>query len=184
MRSIFLAISLMSIFIINAQTPELMPYQAIVRNNSGQLITEQDVSVRFNIIQSSVNGEVVYSEKVSVKTSETGVINTLIGSGESLVGSMKNIDWSDGPYFLEISYDLLGGDTFVPVGTTQLVSVPFTLYAKTAEKTVSKTKLEREAMSSISIGQLLFCTDCGTNGELQVYNGIAWTNMLGEAIVE
>ena len=38
---------------------------------------------------------------------------------------------------------------------------------------------QRDAISSKAAGLVVWCTNCGQNGELQVYNGTAWTNMIG-----
>ena len=41
------------------------------------------------------------------------------------------------------------------------------------------TGSQRNAISGPSAGLMIWCTDCGTNGELQVYNGTYWTNLIG-----
>ena len=38
---------------------------------------------------------------------------------------------------------------------------------------------ERNAIAGAPAGLMVWCTDCGTSGELQVYNGTIWTNMVG-----
>ena len=43
------------------------------------------------------------------------------------------------------------------------------------------TEAQRNAISSPVAGLMLWCNDCGTSGELQVYNGTEWVNMLGGA---
>ena len=43
------------------------------------------------------------------------------------------------------------------------------------------TDSQRDAISTPAAGLVLWCSNCGTSGELQVYNGTAWTNMIGGA---
>jgi len=43
------------------------------------------------------------------------------------------------------------------------------------------TETQRDAISTPATGLIVFCTDCGDNGEAQIYNGTAWTNMIGGA---
>jgi len=43
------------------------------------------------------------------------------------------------------------------------------------------TAAQREAINTPAAGLVLWCTNCGTKGELQIFNGTAWTNMIGSA---
>jgi hypothetical protein len=43
------------------------------------------------------------------------------------------------------------------------------------------THAQKTAIVSPVAGLTLWCTDCGSTGEMQVYNGSYWTNMLGSA---
>lgn len=169
---------------IQAQSPERIPYQAVIRNSQGELLADQAVSVRFQLRQSTVDGTVVYSETFNTNTTNIGLVNLEIGAGSPVQGTFPDIDWSEGPYFLEIGYDLDGGDQYTLMGTTQLVSVPYSLHSLTAARTVLRSKAQRDAMTDLAAGQLLFCQDCGGVGELQIYNGIEWTNMVGDEVVE
>ena len=42
------------------------------------------------------------------------------------------------------------------------------------------TEAQRNAIGSPAAGLMIWCNNCGTDGELQVYNGSAWTNMIGD----
>lgn len=183
-KIIFFFVLLWCVSAINAQTPERLPYQAVIRDNTGQLLADQSVSVQFKIRQATANGELVYAETIDTNTTNIGVFNAQIGSGTVIEGNMSAIDWSNGPYFLEIAYDLSGGSNYTLMGTTQLVSVPYSLHSKTVDRTLAKSKTDRDNMSSPAAGQLLFCSDCGQEGEMQIYNGNKWTNMVGGEIVE
>ncbi len=113
-----------------AQSPEGFNYQAVIRDSGGNVITSQNVGVKFSIRQSSASGAIVYSETQSPITNEFGLINLQIGNGTPTSGQIENIDWGTGPYFLETSIDVSGGTNYVSMGSNQLMSVPYALYAK------------------------------------------------------
>lgn len=43
----------------------------------------------------------------------------------------------------------------------------------------NKTNTQKNAMSNISTGTVIWCSDCGTRGQMQVYNGYEWTDLTG-----
>lgn len=113
---------------ISAQVPQGFNYQATVRNNTGALIINKSVSFKFNIITTSVSGTAVYSETQTVTTDDLGQVSLVIGKGIPTTSTFASIDWSTGTYFLGI--ELNTGNGYVAMGTTQLLSVPYALYAK------------------------------------------------------
>jgi hypothetical protein len=124
----FVAIALTSF----AQAPEGFKYQAVVRDAGNTVLTNQAVGIRMTIQQSSIGGSTVYSETFSPTTNANGIVNLEIGSGTVLSGTFANIDWSAGPYFIETAVDNTGGTNYIIMGTSQLMSVPYALYAKTS----------------------------------------------------
>ena len=118
-----------------AQTPEGMSYQAVARTNTGVLLQNQTFDVRINILSGSMQGLTEYTEEHTVTTNDYGVFTLQIGSGTVFLGDISMIDWGADSYFLNTEIDLGGGGNFVDLGTTQLLSVPYALYAKTAENT-------------------------------------------------
>jgi trimeric autotransporter adhesin len=117
-----------------AQAPEKMSYQCVVRNSSGVLVTDHSVGIRVTILQGTANGTLVYQETYSPvpKTNANGLISIEIGGGTALTGIFSNINWATGPYFLKTETDPTGGTSYTIVGTSQLLSVPYALHAKTA----------------------------------------------------
>lgn len=115
---------------LSAQTPQFFSYQAIVRGADGEPLASQPVSLRISLRQGSETGIVVYSETHNPDTSPLGLVNLEIGKGTVLSGSFQGIDWSTGLYFLEIEMDPAGGSAYVPLGTTQLLSVPYALFSE------------------------------------------------------
>jgi hypothetical protein len=114
-----------------SQAPDVLNYQAVVRDASGQLLKDQDLSVRISILQGSVDGSVVYSETFSTTSNAYGLIRLRIGEGAT-TDDFSAIDWSAGPYFLRVAIDPDGGTAYTDIGTTQLLSVPYALHAKEA----------------------------------------------------
>lgn len=113
-----------------AQTPQLMSYQAVVRNGSNQLLANAPAGVRVSILQGSASGASVYSETHTVTTNAQGLANLSIGGGTAQSGTFAGIDWANGPYFLKTETDPTGGTNYSITATSQLMSVPYALYAE------------------------------------------------------
>ena len=135
MKKLFTLIALIVLATINAQAPQGFNYQATVRNNTGQLLLNQTVLVNFNILQNSDTGTVVYSENQTATTDDLGHINLVVGQGTPSIGTFSSINWGNGTYFLGI--ELNTGTGYVVMGTTQLLSVPYALYANSSGTAVS-----------------------------------------------
>ncbi len=130
MKKLYNLIALIVITTINAQAPQGFNYQATVRNSSGALITNQNVLFKFNIMLNSQTSLPVYSETHQAPTDDLGQVNLVIGTGTPTTGTFSTINWANGSYFLGI--ELNTGTGYVAMGTTQLLSVPYALYANTA----------------------------------------------------
>ncbi|MCK4881231.1 MAG: hypothetical protein KAS82_11235 [Bacteroidales bacterium] len=104
-----------------AQTPTTFNYQAVLRNTDGSTKSDVNVNIELEIHQATETGIIVYSEIHSTTTSDFGMINLEIGSVSP--ASFATIDWSAGPYFVEVSVDGLS------MGTSELLTVPYALYA-------------------------------------------------------
>lgn len=119
-----------------AQSPEKMTYQAVIRSSSKQLIANQPIGMKTSILQGSVSGALVYGEiyNPNPKTNENGLVTVEIGTGIPVAGSFSAINWSAGPYYIKTEIDPTGGTSYTITATDQLMSVPYALHAKTAEK--------------------------------------------------
>ena len=134
MKKIFTLLA--AIFItasVFAQTPEKMSYQAVVRNGTDALIKNTQVGMQISILQGSITGTPVYEETQTPTTNANGLVSIEIGSGTVVSGTFSTIDWSNGPYFIKTETDPTGGTSYTISGTSQLMSVPYALHAKTAE---------------------------------------------------
>ena len=117
-------------FNINAQAPQGFNYQATVRNSSGDLVMNQNVYLKFKILQGSQTSVSSYEEVHSLLTDDLGHVSLLIGQGDATTGIFSELDWSLGNYFLSIEIDT--GNGFVAMGTTQFFSVPYALYSESS----------------------------------------------------
>ena len=111
---------------------DAISYQAIARDALGQIIAERPIGVKVEILQGSAEGAAVYSETHEAETSPTGVVNLSIGNGAEPSGAFSDIDWGASTYFLKLSMDTEGGKEYKEVSTTQIMPVPYALYAKKA----------------------------------------------------
>jgi hypothetical protein len=120
-----------------AQAPQKMSYQAVVRNSSNQLVTNGNVGMQISILQSSATGTVVYSETHTAVTNVNGLATVQIGGGTLVSGNFSTIDWANGPYFIKTETDPNGGTSYTISGTTQLLSVPYALYAENSGSSIA-----------------------------------------------
>lgn len=118
---------------IYGQAPQKMSFQAIIRNNSGQLVTNHVVGLKISILRLSATGNEVYTEMQSPSSNENGLICVEIGGGTGF----DTISWNNGPFFLKTETDPTGGTNYTITGTSQLLSTPYSLYAEKAGNAVS-----------------------------------------------
>lgn len=119
--------------LIFAQAPDAFSYQAVVRDGNGDVVSDQPVIARFSILQSNPTGTLVYSETHSITTNLFGLVNVYIGNGTVLSGDISVINWGAAAHFLKVEIDISGsGTSYTDMGTTQLMSVPYSLYATKA----------------------------------------------------
>jgi hypothetical protein len=114
---------------IFAQAPQKMSYQAVIRNSSNMLISNTSVGMKISILQSTASGTPVYIETQSPTTNTNGLVSIAIGDGIAASGNFSTINWSNGPYFIKTETDPTGGTNYSITGTSQLLSVPYALFA-------------------------------------------------------
>jgi hypothetical protein len=115
-----------------AQAPEKMSYQAVIRDAGNVLVSNQAVGMQISILQTTANGTAVYVETQTPTTNANGLVSIEIGMGNVVSGSFSAINWSAGPYFIKTETDPTGGTTYTITGTSQMLSVPYALHAKTS----------------------------------------------------
>jgi len=119
-----------------AQAPESFKYQAVARNASGEVLTNQTVGMQISILQGSENGTAVYTETHVDSTNQFGLVTLEIGTGTT-TDDFTAIDWGSDTYFIQVEMDASGGTSYTLVGTSQLLSVPYALHATTADSATS-----------------------------------------------
>lgn len=146
-------ILVLSLIIFNAfgQAPQSFKYQALARDNSGNPLSAQAVSFRISILQGGISGPSVYSETFSTTTNQFGLVTLNIGAGAVVSGFFSSISWSTNNFFIKTELDPLGGSAYQLMGTTQLISVPYSLYADKAGSLVST---QQDVFEVYGTGQL------------------------------
>jgi hypothetical protein len=120
-------------FRVDAQIPpNAFNYSAVARDAQNNPIANSTIGIQISILKGSSSGSVEYVENHSVNTDAFGLFNLSIGSGTPQGGAMATINWGNDSYFLKVGMDAAGGTNFLVMGTTQLLSVPYALYAKNA----------------------------------------------------
>jgi hypothetical protein len=118
-----------------AQAPQKINFQAVIRNSSNTLVVSTAIGMRISILQGSTTGLEVYKEiyNPNPQTNENGLVTLQIGGGIPLSGIFESIKWGNDQYFIKVEIDPTGGTNYVLAGISQLLSVPYALFAKTAE---------------------------------------------------
>ena len=124
---LFLALASSPLF---AQVPDGFSYQAVLRDNQGAIMANQAISLRLSILDAG--STLAYQEVHDTTTSEFGLITLVVGQGSPVSGTFGSINWETGSYFMEIEVDETGGSTYTSLGSFQLLTVPFAMYANKA----------------------------------------------------
>jgi len=103
-------------------------YQAVARNTNGTVLSNQAVKVKISILGGSANGPVQYMEEHSVNTNQLGLFTLQIGKGTPGTGTFAAIPWQNANQFAKVEL-AIGGGSYNALGSTQLMSVPYALYA-------------------------------------------------------
>lgn len=115
---------------VAAQSPQMFNYQGVARDNAGNTLTNQSVTLRTSILADSPSGTIVYQETHGLNTNQLGIFNLQIGNGSVVSGNIQTIDWGSTTHFMQVEMDPNGGNDFQNLGTSQLLSVPYALYAE------------------------------------------------------
>jgi len=152
-----------------------MNYQAVIRNSSDMVVANQAIGIQISILQTSPTGSAVYVETQNPTTNANGLISIEIGSGSVVSGNFATIGWSSDTYYIKTEVDIAGGTSYTITGTSQLMSVPYALHAKTAETVASIT--ETDPVFGASAANGITNTDI-TNWNSKLTNTLADTNVL------
>lgn len=157
-RFLIFIIAIALVFVIQAQTPQGIPFQAAARNANGNILANTAISVRFTIHDSTANGVTVYQETQNATTTQQGMFGLNMGMGTPVNGTFAGINWGNNAKFMQVELSTNSGSSYTDMGTTQMMSVPYALYAKTAESS-----------NNISNGT--------ANNQMLYWNGSSWVNL-------
>ena len=117
-----------------AQAPQSFSYQAVVRGTNNELVANKQVGMKISLLKGSETGTPVYVETHTPTSNANGLVSIAIGAGTKDASStaFATIDWSKGPYFVKIETDPAGGTSYSLTSVSQLLSVPYALYAGNA----------------------------------------------------
>ena len=160
----------------NAQGPQSVSYQSVIRDNGGALLINQDIGLRINIHNLTASGSVIYQELQSATTNQFGLIQIAIGQGTATIGIFGEFNWGVGAKFIEIQLDPNGGSNYSSIGTTQLLNVPYSLHANEAAGLVTMTNNQREAVENPYMGMQIFNTE---SRKINYYDGYGWLEISG-----
>jgi hypothetical protein len=142
---LIIAALMLSALTMLAQAPQGVNYQAVVRNNAGDVIKNQSVRFRLSITEGAA-GSTTYSETQQVTTNSLGLVNLTIGNGTVVSGTFASVNWASGQKFLKIEVDATGGTNYVLMGSQQFVSVPYALHANTATSVSNQWQLNANGL--------------------------------------
>ena len=112
-----------------AQAPEMFNYQGVARDADGNALAGKEVALRIAIMSEAEPDRPLYAEEHLVTTNKLGLFNLAIGGGEVLEGAFNTIDWGAAAHYLSVQMETEGFGNFEQMGTSQLLSVPYALYA-------------------------------------------------------
>ena len=138
----------------SAQTPQAFKYQAVVRDNVGTVVSNSIIGFRISILQGSPSGSSVYTETQTVSSNNYGLVNMDIGTGSVVSGAMNIINWGSTSFFIKVEMDFTGGTNYALMGTSQLLSVPYALYAEKANSVINDQVDDADANPSNELQSL------------------------------
>lgn len=169
-----------------AQAPQAINYQAALRNSSGSPMASSLVQVRFTIHDATASGTTVFQETNTITTTAQGIMNTAIGSGTAVTGTLSSVNWSSGPKFLEVEVNT--GSGYVSIGSQQMVSVPFALHAATAANipfTTSGTHIYNNNTGNVGINTSTPAAKLHIKGSSETvrneFDGLGWQSFYNKS---
>lgn len=123
---------LLSINLSYSQAPEAFKYQSIARDLAGEVLPNSPIGIRISVRDLAPNGTVVFQETHAITTNDFGLFTISVGNGTAVINSLGAIDWANGAKYMQVEADLTGGTSYQGFGTSQLLSVPYALYANSS----------------------------------------------------
>ena len=160
---------------ISAQAPNKISYQAVIRNSSNTLVKNITVGMKISILQTTPSGVPVYVETQVPTANANGLVTIEIGGGTVVSGNFATINWANGPYFVKTETDPAGGTSYSITGTSQILSVPYALYAANSGSSIPGPQgPQGNAGATGPQGPQGLLTNGNTAGNTPYWNGTQW----------
>ncbi|NBP05652.1 MAG: hypothetical protein EBV15_05445 [Bacteroidetes bacterium] len=173
-KHLFTLFALSGFALAHAQAPNGFPYQAAMRNATGQPLASQSVSLRFTLRESSANGTIIYRETQLKTTSAQGMLIATVGGGSVAQGAFPTAaQWSSGAKYLQVEADITGGSNFTEISNTQLMAVPYASFANTSNNS-NTANTANALIPSATVSPSQITGGGATAGQLLKWNGTAW----------
>gem|GEM_PF-2617140 len=141
-----------------AQVPQGVGYQGVATDANGIELVNQSISIRASVLSGSANGTVEWEETHATSTDTFGLFALTIGQGTSTGNgaqlSFADISWGTNTHYLKIEIDVTGGANYSFMGTNQMMSVPYALYAENAN-------INYDSISNLLSNDTTFITNVG-----------------------
>lgn len=151
-----------------AQPPKFFKYQGIARDSTGNPVSNDTIALRISIHRAAPGGTIVYQETFAPITNEFGSFNINIGGGVVLSGNFTTIPWNRYAFFQEVELDISGGSNYVSMGTSQYLSVPYSLATDSALYAMNATNTIKADSARYGIGPFKVQNFSGGNTEASV----------------
>ncbi len=169
---------------IQAQVPQKFNYQGVARSSMGAPLVNKFISLRLSILEGSAAGAAVFMETQGVTTNQFGLFSVAVGTGSAIIGSIPSINWASADKYLRVELDPDGGTAYSNLGTSQLLSVPYAMYAMTPGGPQGPAGVPGPAGSaniSGTVNKVVKFTAANTGGDSQItdngtFVGINQTN--------
>lgn len=154
-KGLWIVSMVFAVSISMAQPPAAIPFQSVAKDPIGNPAQNRDVYTKVTIYQTSaIGGKNVWEETHVSKSDKDGIFTVYIGKGTksatTTISNIGQIDWGNGPFFLNVKVAVapsipavwwLPADNYVDLGTTQMMSVPYALFAGNASVTNVNTAI-------------------------------------------
>ena len=157
-----------TLLIAFAQSPQSFKYQAVIRDSGGEILVNQTVGLQVSILEGSETVTAIYVEEWNTETNDYGIVNINIGEGSS-PDNFSEINWGTNSYFVKISLDETGGNSYTDMGTSQLLSVPYALYANESANGASHWVNNTNGISYNEGNVGIITTGAGIDPELPLF---------------
>jgi hypothetical protein len=147
--------------LLKAQVPQKFNYQGIARDTKGNPMGKQTLGIKLSVLPTSDATTPEYEEVQTITTNEFGLYTLQIGNGTAVTGTMKEVKWETGNKYIKVAIDPQGGTNYADAGTTQLLSVPYAIYADKAgmaKETAGGDRAGAVSTSAAGTGTVNFLT--------------------------